>query len=106
MECVDGFKVAHSSESRQFSHSEQRQLKMHVSQQQVGLIVLRPQHSHFLYLPRTVFKNRPPPTSLASFPPLPSPSLPHSFSPPTHPPIQQRVVGTSIKHHPPPTTRA
>lgn len=56
---------------------------MHVSQQQVGLIVLRPQHSHFLYLPRTVFKNLPPPTSLASFPPLPSPSLPHSFSPPT-----------------------
>ena len=79
---------------------------MPVSQQQVGLIVLRPQHSHFSCLPGTVFKNRPPPTSLASFPPLPSPSLPHSFSPPTHPPTQQRVVGTGIKHHPPLTTRA
>lgn len=51
----------------------------------------------------TVLKNQPPPTSLSS-PPLPF--FAPLFLALTHPPIQQRVVGISIKHHTPPTTRA
>lgn len=67
-------------------------------------VVLRPQQHHFLNLPLPFFLNGTTSHQPCLFPPLPF--FAPLFLAPAHPPIQQRVVGTGIKHQPPPTTRA